>query len=284
MDFLDRVLEPGGIRVLFQPILRRRPSGWTLSGFEGLVRGPRGTNLEDAEVLFEYVRRRRHESVVDRRCVEEILQAARNFGPQVRLTINLHAATVEQDDRFPAFLERLLDEHWINPGRLTMEVVEHSPSRSSERFVAGLNALRALGCSIALDDVGLGHSNFRMILESRPDCFKIDRYLITGIHADYYRRAVVRSIVDLAGNFGAYAVAEGIDNPADLAAVLGEGVSTCQGYLLGRPAAAPVFGKWDVASSAAQRLPRDPANQAWSESQDWLLLSSRMLAGIPAVA
>jgi len=284
MEYLDRILHDGGLRVLFQPILRRRATGWTLHGFEGLVRGPAGTNLADAEVLFEYVRRKRQEVAVDRRCVHEILRAARNFGPQVHLTLNVHATTLEQDLNFPDFLERMLEEHWMNPARLTVEVVEQSPSRCGPRFIEALSALRALGCSIALDDVGLGYSNYRMILESRPDCFKIDRYLVAGAHLDYYRRAVIRSIVELAGSFGGFAVAEGIDNTADLVAVLDEGVTACQGYLLGHPEAAPVFGKWNLARSAAQHLPLHPGDQQWSVSQDWLLLSSRMLAGTPAVA
>lgn len=284
MGYLDRILEAGAIRVLFQPILRRRESGWSLHGFEGLVRGPQGTNLQDAEVLFEYVRRKRQEVAMDRHCVQEIFRAARNFGPQVRLTVNVHAATLEQDDRFPAFVEQVLDRQEMNPARVTLEVVEQSPSRCGTRFIDALRSLRALGCSIALDDVGLGYSNYRMILESRPDCFKIDRYLIAGAHTDYYRRAVIRSIADLAGSFGAFAVAEGIDNTEDLAAVLDEGVTTCQGFLLGHPAAAPVFGKWDAARVAAQHLPVRPGDQRWSAAQDWLLLSSRTLAGVPAVA
>jgi EAL domain-containing protein (putative c-di-GMP-specific phosphodiesterase class I) len=277
--YLGRILEPGGLRTAFQPIMRWRESGWTLQGFEGLVRGPRGTNLEDAEVLFEYVRRKHAEPVVDRRCIEEILKAAVSFGPPVYLTANVHAATLEQDRGFPGFVERTLDQYWVNPSRFTIEVVEHSPSRCGDRFLEGLDALRNLGCTIALDDVGLGYANYRMMLEVRPDCFKIDRYVVHGAHSDYYRRAVVRSIVDLAGSFGAYAVAEGIDSIADLEAVLGEGVNSCQGFLFGRPTSAPLFGKWDLACSAAERLPQVAEAHEWAEHRDWLLRSSALLTG-----
>jgi EAL domain-containing protein (putative c-di-GMP-specific phosphodiesterase class I) len=274
---LRRLLEPSGLRTAFQPIMRRRESGWSLQGFEGLVRGPAETNLADAEVLFEYVRRKRAEAVVDRRAVEEILKAAAAFGPPVYLTANVHAATLEQDAGFPGFLERMLEEYWINPRRFTLEIVEHSPSRCGNRFLNALDGVRDLGCTIALDDVGLGYANYRMMLDVRPDCFKIDRYVMHGVHADYYRRAVVRSIVELAGSFGAYAVAEGIDSVADLETALAEGVASYQGYLFGRPAQASQFGKWDLACSAAEQLPRVAEAHEWAGHRDWLLRSSALL-------
>ena len=101
-----------------------------------------------------------------------------------------------------------------------------------------LKGLRKCGVLIAVDDIGLGHSNYRMLLECRPDFFKLDRYLVKGSNADAYRRAVLHSIVQLAQKVGAHAVAEGVDNEADLDAVCAQGIEMVQGYLLSRPIAA----------------------------------------------
>jgi len=73
---LNAILAPGGLSVRFQPVIALNSSGHTLHALESLVRGPRDTNLESADVLFEYVRLKHEESTVDRACVQMALQNA----------------------------------------------------------------------------------------------------------------------------------------------------------------------------------------------------------------
>jgi EAL domain-containing protein (putative c-di-GMP-specific phosphodiesterase class I) len=103
-------------------------------------------------------------------------------------------------------------------------------------FRAALVGLRRLGVRIALDDVGLGHSNYMMICECRPDYLKVDRYFVTGCHRDFHRRAVLASIEQLAGPFGARVVAEGVEDPAEMETLKRIGISLVQGFLFGQPA------------------------------------------------
>jgi EAL domain-containing protein (putative c-di-GMP-specific phosphodiesterase class I) len=131
--------------------------------------------------------------------------------------------------------------------------VEHAPPWDVVGFRTALERLRALGALIALDDVGLGHSNYMMILECRPDYFKVDRHFVEGCHRDFHRRAVLASVARLARPFGARVVAEGVEQPKDLAALRRLGITLVQGYLLARPApvaeiAAPTW-PWSVAKS-----------------------------------
>ena len=274
---LDRLLQAGGISVVFQPILRLGADGWHLHGFEALVRGPAGTNIESPDVLFAYVRRKRAEVLVDRVCIREALKSALALGPLTRISLNVHAVTLESDDRFVDFLQGSLTEFWHDPARITIEIIEHSPARSTVRFARTLMMLRDRGFNIALDDVGLGDSNYRMILECRPDYFKVDRFLVHGSSRDYYRRSVIRSIVELAGSFGAHAVAEGVDNVDDLQTVVAEGYTLVQGYLLGRPGPAAHLGGRAI-SQAARLIPADPSTTPWVEMTDWLtFITSNLL-------
>jgi len=254
--------------------------GWHIHAFEALVRGLHGTNMESPEVLFEYVRRKGAERLVDRHCVTEILTAAVPLGRDAQVGINVHASTLEQDGGFARFLGDAATEHGVQPSRIIVEIVEHSPSWSGRKFQDALAGLREVGFRIALDDIGLGQSNYRMILECRPDYFKMDRFLITGSYADYYRRAVIRSITELAESFGATAVAEGIDNPDDLEAVLNEGVTTVQGYLLARPAAASTLGNSTFVESVARRMPKKAKQAPWASATDWVqLISKQVVSG-----
>lgn len=245
-SLMDAVLAPGGLTPRFQPILQRVRGAWRLHALEALIRGPRGTNLERADVLFEYVRRKHEEQTVDRACITRILDDARLLPGSPRISINVHASTLGRDREFLAFLERAMGVNGIMPSNLIVEIVEHSPYWDTEAFVRTLSTLRDMGVRIALDDVGRGQSNYRMILECRPDYLKLDAYLVAGSHADFYRRALLRSLSGLAESFGAHAVAEGIDNAADLGTVLAEGFSLVQGYYLARPASATRLASCDL--------------------------------------
>jgi len=64
----------------------------------------------------------------------------------------------------------------------------------------------------------------------------VDRYFVAGCHRDFHRRAVLASIEQLAGPFGARVVAEGVEDPADMDTLKRIGISLVQGYLFGEPA------------------------------------------------
>jgi EAL domain-containing protein (putative c-di-GMP-specific phosphodiesterase class I) len=87
---------------------------------------------------------------------------------------------------------------------------------------------------LALDDIGLGHSNYKMILDCRPDYFKIDRYFVQGAGSDFYRQAVLKSVSELARPFGARVVVEGVENEEDLVAARAAGATLFQGFAFSR--------------------------------------------------
>lgn len=266
---LDQVLAPGGLAVVFQPVLEYNASGWKLLALEGLVRGPLGTNLHSADVLFAYARRRRAEAELDRTCASTILREAARFGPGLRLNVNVHGLTLERDRGFVGFLADRLAETSFDARRLTLEIVEHSASAGGPGFAAALGSLRELGVKIALDDIGLGQSNYRMLLDVRPDFLKIDRYLVAGCSTDSCRRAIVNSIGHLASSLGARAVAEGVETVADLRTVLDDGIGSFQGFLLACPASAADLGCCDDIKTAVSGLPVRPGSK-WAGLTDWL--------------
>ena len=234
----DRIFEPGGLSTVFQPILEIhdiRGGERKVFAHEALTRGPRGTNIERSDILFEYVRRKRGEARVDRLAIAAALSEARGLPGLRALCLNIHAATLEQDRDLPDWLPEVALACGIPVGRLIVEIVEHAPPWSGRHFLESLDRLRDLGLRIALDDVGLGQSNYRMILDCQPDLLKIDRHFVAGAGSDDHRRAVLESIASLARRLGGQAVAEGIEDEADLAAAADAGIDLFQGFLLARP-------------------------------------------------
>jgi hypothetical protein len=142
---LDAILAPGGLTVVFQPVF---------------------------------------EAVVDRACVATALADAGLLPGQPRLSLNVHASTLGRDPGFPGFLLRTAQQADIEPRRLIVEIVEHAPALDVPGFRRALAALRETGIAIALDDVGLGQSNYKMILDARPEIYKLDKYLVSGAWSD----------------------------------------------------------------------------------------------------
>ncbi len=232
---LDTLLEPGRLSVVFQPIFEVGSGRLTLHGLECLIRGPRGTNAERPAVLFEYVRRKRAEAAVDRACVATALAEAALLQTATTLNVNVHACTLGRDLGFPGFLLDRAAEAGIPAGRLVVEIVEHAPPLDVPGFRRALAELREAGLTIALDDVGLGQSNYKMILDVRPDIYKLDRYLVAGAWNDPYRQVILDSLARMVRRLEAKAVAEGVEDQHELVAVEAAGIELVQGFLFARP-------------------------------------------------
>jgi hypothetical protein len=68
MTLLHRVFAPGGITARFEPVVDVSCNPVGCAYLEGLVRGPAGTNLERADVLFSYIRRKRESARMESAC------------------------------------------------------------------------------------------------------------------------------------------------------------------------------------------------------------------------
>jgi EAL domain-containing protein (putative c-di-GMP-specific phosphodiesterase class I) len=234
-SLLDHILAPQGLSPRFQPILEASGAGWDLHAVECLMRGPSDTNLEPADILFEYARRKRAESTVDRACIAAALRAASQLVAVPRFFLNVHASTLGRDADFARFIADTAADNSIAPSRLTIEIIERRPYWNGPRFMATLDRLRVLGAKIALDDFGLGESNYRMMLDCWPDCIKIDRYVVKNCDSDYGRRAILDSIANLAATIGSKVIAEGVQTQAELKTIKDLGFTLAQGFALYKP-------------------------------------------------
>lgn len=229
---LDAILAPGGLRMSLQPIFDVSGSSQSVAAVECLARGPAGTNLERANVLFEYVRRKKEETAVDRACVAAGLSVASSIPDSIHIDLNVHASTLGRDPGFVPFLRAAAEKVGVAPSRIVVEIVEQVPYWDSSAFFQSLRAIRAEGMRIALDDVGAGNSNFSMMIDVEPDFLKIDRYLIRGCDGHSYRRVVLESIHHLASKSGARLIAEGVETVEELETLREVGIELIQGYLL----------------------------------------------------
>ncbi len=127
------------------------------------------------------------------------------------------------------------------PGeRVVLELTEHTRFDDYTKLMPALDALRARGVRIAVDDAGAGYSGLQHVLHLRPDILKLDLDLTHGIDTDPARHALATALVGFADRIGAVLLAEGIETGEELAVLRTLGVAWGQGFYLARPGPLPL--------------------------------------------
>lgn len=232
---LDRILEGEVLHTLFQPIV----DGGTREayGFEALTRGPPGSPLHSPVSLFAAAAARGRSSDLERACLRSALRSFSALQVEGKLFVNVLPETLMHWDGFAAWLGEELKRCQLDPHALVLELTEHGTQEAA--LAAKVAPLRALGCDIAIDDLGAGASGLKAWSAIRPEYVKLDNYFVNGIEHDAVRGEILRSVVDMGRATGSHIVAEGIENREQCAIVRDLGVDFLQGYLLGRPLAVP---------------------------------------------
>ncbi len=232
---LDRILTERLITTYHQPIFDL--ASGEIRAVEALSRGPAG-NLEAPDLLFSYAQKLRRTAPLDLLCIEQALASAPRRSPSgkpLRLFVNLHADTLTYGEKIVEALLQRLRTAGVAPEELTIEVTEQLPVHDYSLFLGNIHRLRSAGAHIAIDDLGLGYSNLKLVIEIMPEYFKIDHYFISGIAADRRKRKMVEMIRHMADGFGIMTIAEGVETPAELAVLRELKIPWVQGFLLAGP-------------------------------------------------
>ena len=120
---------------------------------------------------------------------------------------------------------------------IVLELTEHE---RVDDYVELRAAFDTLGpeTKLSVDDAGSGFASLRHVLSLQPHFVKLDLSLVSGIHTDPARQALVAGIEYFATETDARLIAEGIEVVEEMDVLKRLDVELGQGYLLGRPAAA----------------------------------------------
>jgi len=173
----------------------------------------------------------------------EQMVAWRRRGIDLEMSVNLSARNL-LDPELPERVAELLDRYGIPAERLTAEVTESAALVDPDRAVAVLEALRASGMGVSVDDFGTGNASIEYLATLPASEIKIDRSFITHMLQDRRAEAIVRSTIDLARNLELTLVAEGIETEAVMDHLAALGAQTGQGYFIARPLPAEELTAW----------------------------------------
>jgi EAL domain-containing protein (putative c-di-GMP-specific phosphodiesterase class I) len=218
------------LRPAFQPV-RHLPDG-AIMGYEALIRGPQGTNLEPPTVLFAVAHENEMDVELETLCLEMIFANLPRAVGERRLFVNASAMLL----RHPIFLdERNLAGINRSHGDVVIEISEKEMVRDYDSFQEVLQLVRKANMKIAIDDAGSGYSGLEAILHLKPDFIKVADSLVRNLHNDPIKREIITSLAAIGNRIGAALIAEGIEVEAERKTLVDLDIAFGQGFLLGRP-------------------------------------------------
>jgi EAL domain-containing protein (putative c-di-GMP-specific phosphodiesterase class I) len=241
---LTRLIAGDGLSMAVQPIVDVRTGSIyayeALARFAGSTEGPLHL-LSMAAMLGK-------RDALERACLRATLDLFARRPAGTSLSVNLSAPVLLD----PMTLEMLDERHDLRG--LIIEITEETLVQSDMQLRSTIAPLRERGARLAVDDMGAGYSGLRQITTVQPSYLKLDSSLISGIHHDQDRAALVGALVGYSNQVGSLLVAEGVEYSAELRVLSELGVPLAQGYYTGRPAR-----PWPQAGIAPSPAPIDPA-------------------------
>ncbi len=230
---LRRSLVDGELRLVYQPIVDLATG--TIIAVEALARWDHPTLGSVPPREFVAVAERT--GVVGQLglwALETACTDAVRWPEDVSVRVNVSAHQLN-DPEFVQSVRRTLDRTGLPTTRLGLEITETVWVKENARVAITLDALHAMGVSLALDDLGTGHSSIAY-LDRYPifDCLEIDGSYVNA-RPGARPHAIVAAIVLLGTAFGVDVVGEGIETAEQAEAYRACGGRLAQGFHLARP-------------------------------------------------
>jgi diguanylate cyclase (GGDEF)-like protein len=154
---------------------------------------------------------------------------------EVTVSVNISRRQLD-DPRLPEHILAAIEEADLPADALRLEITESTLMQEPERMQRIVADVFGRGVGLHLDDFGTEYSSLAALLEFPVEALKIDRSFVTSVvgHGDG-SDALVRGTIGLAHGLGLQAIAEGIEDPAELRCLRALGCEYGQGHLFSRP-------------------------------------------------
>jgi diguanylate cyclase (GGDEF)-like protein/PAS domain S-box-containing protein len=236
---LRHALERQELELHYQPVVSLR-SG-EIAGLEALVRWrhPERGLLDPGEFVSVAEDSGMIQSIgrwVQEEACRQVLEwhEQRPDERPIDVSVNLSARQVTHRGLAPLVAE-ILGRSGLDPVHLRLEITESVLVEESATATASLEALSEIGVGLVLDDFGTGYSSLAYLNRFPFDALKIDRSFVEALGVEQERTAIVEAILGMARALSLDAIAEGVENEAQLSELRRLGCDFAQGHLLSPP-------------------------------------------------
>ncbi len=152
----------------------------------------------------------------------------------LEFSINLSFADIINLDT-EAFIIAILEQYPDVASRCTFELLENEAIHNHQEVSEFFNLLHSHGVKIALDDFGVGYSNYETIFKFDIDYIKIDGSLTESILTNSRSMVLMESIITVAKKLDAKLIVEFVSSKELFNRVSEMDVDYVQGYYIGKP-------------------------------------------------
>ncbi|MBD1222381.1 EAL domain-containing protein [Virgibacillus halodenitrificans] len=238
-SWIDDVIQNESIATHYQPIVSWTAGTLEIVGHELLSRGlDNEGKIIPPFKMFEAAKIRNRTFSLDRACRITCVKNAEAVGDKL-IFINFIPTAIYVPEHCLATTIKLIEKLHIKPEQVVFEVVETEQIDDVAHLKSILNYYRSHGFKYALDDVGVGYNDVEMLSNMEPDFVKLAMEYTNGVSQDAQKQHVAKSVLTIAHNMGAKALAEGVEQEEDLLYLADMGYDLFQGYYLGKPTATP---------------------------------------------
>jgi len=156
--------------------------------------------------------------------------------PPVWLFLNAEPNAFADAGLWGPFFRDMLAHFDLPATSVVVEVLE-TAIENNRKLSRAVDYFRDLGCLIAIDDFGAGHSNVDRIWRLKPDIVKLDRTLIADAADSPEARQILPGLVNLLHEAGSLVLAEGIETQKEALLALEADCDLVQGFYFAIPAA-----------------------------------------------
>jgi len=246
LDWIERIdcaLAEDRLLAYLQPVMRL--SDHSIDRYELLIRmkSDDGRILPPSDFLPLAERTGRIREIdrwVVRRGIALISEQA-SASSRIRLDVNLSGRAFS-DPELLTLIRSELAQSGTDPALFGVEVTETAAVTDMGKAREFINALRGIGCRVALDDFGSGFSSFYYLKNLPIDTLKIDGSFVQQLCTNVEDQHVVRAMVELSRGFGIGCTAEYVEDENTLELLREFGVTYAQGFHIARPFPAPQPG------------------------------------------
>ncbi len=229
---LERAIERNELKPFYQPIMNI--STGRLAGCEVLVRWvKKDGKIVSPGMFIDYAEATGLAIPMTIKLMQQVradlAHVCRDM-PDLKVGINLFEGHF-RDTSIVDDVQAIFDGSGISFRQLTFEITERRPLVNQMAVDGVIGGLQALGCRLAIDDAGTGHSNLEAIQTLGVDIIKIDRVFVSMIKPEADSVPVLDGLINMANDMGVEIVAEGVETEAQAVYLRNHGVSQAQGFL-----------------------------------------------------